>query len=309
MNQTVIDSSEQECLENAYAWVSRAVDHLKCVNPFIEAHLQRKSLGASHAVHDFFFSYYRYPPIKLKQWYPRFDERLPVNRDILERFPWFEGGWFIFEKETQTIRLDLNRLDSPSKSLASYVSAICREILNRPQRFGCYGLHEWAMVYKQSPDQIRHQKHQLRLSSTALATFVESQTVCCTHYDAFRFFTEEAKPLNSFTLLPESRLKMEQGGCVHANMDLYKWTTKLWPWIGSDLIRKTFLLAVECRELDMRASPYDLSGLGYEPICIENESGRKEYQGLQQDLANRAVPLREELLQFCEKFLACCKEM
>jgi hypothetical protein len=55
----------------------------------------------------------------------------------------------------------------------------------------------------------------------------------------------------------------------------------------------------------MRASPYDLSAEGYSPICIETEAGRKQYQQEQQQLAERAVPLRQELAAFCKRLLAC----
>src|SRR5262249_50070753 len=97
----------------------------------------------------------------------------------------------------------------------------------------------------------------------------------------------------------DSRVKMEQGGCLHTNMDLYKWGTKLWPWIGSDFIAKAFMHALEGRELDMRASPYDLRAEGYEPICIETEEGRKQYQQAQQLFAQHSIPLRKELQAFC----------
>ena len=51
--------------------------------------------------------------------------------------------------------------------------------------FGCYGLHEWAMVYRS--EDLRHSKWPLRLSTIEIAAFVESQAVCCTHYDALPF--------------------------------------------------------------------------------------------------------------------------
>jgi hypothetical protein len=102
----------------------------------------------------------------------------------------------------------------------------------------------------------------------------------------------------------DDRIQNEQAGCLHANMDIYKWATKLWPWIGSDFIAKTFALAVEGRELDMRASPYDLSEQGYSPIRIETEEGRREYQRLQQEYAQKTTALRQELADFCRRLRA-----
>jgi hypothetical protein len=87
-------------------------------------------------------------------------------------------------------------------------------------------------------------------------------------------------------------------------MDLYKWAIKLWPWIGSDFLAKAFFLALEGRELDMRASPYDLVEKGFVPIRIETEEGRKEYQKEQQIYAERSITLREELKAFCQRLIS-----
>jgi hypothetical protein len=54
----------------------------------------------------------------------------------------------------------------------------------------------------------------------------------------------------------------------------------------------------------MRASPYDLRALGYEPITIETPEGRAEYEAHQRAFAERGVPLRARLLALCERLLA-----
>jgi hypothetical protein len=151
------------------------------------------------------------------------------------------------------------------------------------------------MVYKQSAEQVRHSGYELRMTPEALAAFVQSQTVCCTHHDAFRFYTPEARPLNTAQPSFETRLEMEQAGCLHANMDLYKWAYKLWPWVGSDLVADAFEVAVAGRAMDMRASPYDLASLGFEPIRIETEEGRAEYRAEQRRISDLAEPVREKL--------------
>jgi hypothetical protein len=181
------------------------------------------------------------------------------------------------------------------RSLAAWVAQLCENVQARPPRFRCYGLHEWAMVYRQSREQIRHQGYELRMAPEELARFVESQSLCCSHYDAFRFFTPEARPLNAFQPVLETRLEMEQSACLHAGMDLYKWAAKLWPWVGSDLVGRCFELACAARDLDMRASPYDLAHLGYAPVRIEMPEGREHYEAEQRTLAARAAPLREQL--------------
>jgi hypothetical protein len=125
---------------------------------------------------------------------------------------------------------------------------------------------------------------------------VESRAICCSHHDAFRFFAAEARPMNRLQPTLESRISLEQPGCVHANMDLYKWAAKSMPWIGSELLLDCFELAIELRDLDMRASPYDLLAWGLEPVRIETAEGRRIYEIEQRRLAEAALPLRERLI-------------
>lgn len=95
----------------------------------------------------------------------------------------------------------------------------------------------------------------------------------------------------------ETRVLLEQPGCLHANMDLYKWAAKAMPWSGSDLLLDCFELAIELRDLDMRASPYDLTQWQREPVCIETSEGRRVYENEQRRLAAVAHPLRERLIE------------
>lgn len=283
-------------------WTAKVTRHLELVGSYAEAYVKRRSLRHKHPVHDFLFTYYSFSPLKLKQWVPSIEESLESFPDIVTSYPWMTELWF--KRKNDYLHLDRTRLNAHTLQLASFIANLCEQILQRPPRFGCFGLHEWAMVYKSSLDDIRHSGYCLRLSPNELAAFVESQALCCTHYDAYRFFTQGARPRNTFTPRIENRLEMEQGGCLHANIDLYKWATKLWPWVGSDFIAKAFFLALEGRELDMRASPYDLSKDGYEPICIETEEGRKHYQKEQQMYAEKSTPLRKELLKFCKRLIS-----
>lgn len=46
----------------------------------------------------------------------------------------------------------------------------------------------------------------------------------------------------------------------------------------------------------MRASPYDLSGLGLAPVRIETTEGRAEYASAQRGFAERSAPLRQRLI-------------
>jgi hypothetical protein len=247
-----------------------------------EAFVRRRSAAEKHPVWDFLFTYYSFSPGKLMTWCPAMEE--------------VEGASLGSQSVTEEmVAWEWPALTPRIRREAAWTAQLCENIVSRPARFACHGLHEWAMVYKQSAEQVRHSGYELRMSPEELAAFVESQSICCTHYDAFRFYTPEARPLNTFDPRFETRLDMEQGGCLHANMDLYKWAYKLWPWIGSDLVADAFEVALFGRAMDMRASPYELTALGFPPIHIETEEGRAEYRRCQQELAAKAEPVRRRL--------------
>ena len=67
------------------------------------------------------------------------------------------------------------------------------------------------------------------------------------------------------------------------------------PFVSAEVMAEAFLVAVAARELDMRASPYDLRSHGFEPIRIETRDGREEYVRRQREVAELAVPVRERL--------------
>ena len=93
--------------------------------------------------------------------------------------------------------------------------------------------------------------------------------------------------------------------------DLYKHAFRLWPLVGSDLVADCFELAWDVRIVDMRAAPYDLTGTTLDPhgepwtpIRIETPQGKQEYVAWQRTFADRAAPLRAELIDVGERLLA-----
>jgi hypothetical protein len=283
-------------------WLELARLHDERAGRHAKAALERRSRGRKHAVEDFLFTYYSFPPGRLRQWLPPLGVTLEVEDTDLDRFRSVKPEWL--ESGNGEVRLRAGSLPERTRELAGWVAYLCDRVLERPAQFRCHGLHEWAMVYGQSQEEVRHSGHSLRLPPAELRAFVDSRTLCCTHYDAFRFFTAEAAPRNVFQPKLETRPELEQGGCLHANMDLYKWSAKLWPWIGSDLVGRAFDFARAGRALDMRASPYDLSALGYDPVRVETAEGRREYESLQRELAARARELRVELAQAARRMAA-----
>jgi len=198
--------------------------------------------------------------------------------------------------------LDFQAWLDKRQSGVRWISKVLKSTQERPPLFACLGLHEWAMVYEEQD--IRHPQLPLRLSHDETRKVVESTPIQCTHFDAFRFFSESARSLNQIPLSSEGRPEQEQPGCLHANMDLFKWCMKLQPLIPATLVADCFLLAIEARIIDMRASPYDVSSMDYEPITIETPTGRRDYVEAQKHIYEAAKPLRQRLIDTLENVSA-----
>jgi hypothetical protein len=269
-------------------WLALEHAHAARVGPLLDAHAARMRRGEAHPVYDFLFTYYSFTPAQLRRWHPGLG--VVLTGAEAERFLEWRG----YARIGDGIGAALEHIRPARLPALQWMLAMLENTRSRPARFACYGLHEWAMVYRATDT--RH-PHPLRITPAALAAFVESQPICCTHYDAFRFFTPEARPLNRVQPERSTTIDLEQRGCLHANMDLYKWAYKLVPLAPSRLIADCFELARSIREVDMRASPYDLAHLGFPPIRIEEASGRAEYETFQRQFSLQAEPLREELIE------------
>ncbi len=160
------------------------------------------------------------------------------------------------------------------------------------------------MVYRLDEDETRHADWPLRLGPAGTDAVVESHRIACSHFDAYRFFTSPARPLNTLSPGREDRPAYEQPACLHAGMDLYKHAFRLSPMVPSDLVADCFELAWDIRVMDMRAAPYDLAGLGFDPVRIETPDGKAEYVAAQRMFAERGAPLRQRLIEECERLLS-----
>jgi hypothetical protein len=277
-------------------WRARATAHEARVEPWIRPHLERRQSGRTHPVEDFCFSYYSYSPSRLRRWHP--GAGVVLTGPGARRYLAHSG----YRADNDGVTADLERLADRLPTVR-FIAELMTATAARPAHLGCFGLHEWAMVYRQQRDQIRHAAYPLRLGADDTDRVVESLPLRCTHFDAFRFFTSPARPRNTMQLARTDQVATEQPGCLHANMDLYRWSYKLAPFTPSELVADCFALAREIRAVDMRASPYDLAPLGYEPIRVEKAEGRAEYARLQRAFAERAGALRERLRSECERFL------
>ncbi len=288
----------ETCLSKS-AWQTLATAHRQSMSQWTEPFRARRRIGQSHPIHDFLFIYYQYSPAKLEQWHPGAGIQLCDGEEFSNsvapaQYSTVDGKTFC----------DPNLMDAKTLSRLRWTAELLQQTENRKPNFSCLGLHEWAMVYR--GDEIRHEKTTpLRLPQSEIDALVESRPLTCSHFDAFRFFAIQAQPLNQVQPTLEDRVSLEQPACIHANMDLYKWAFKSMPWIGSDLLKRCFDMAMCAREIDMRASPYDLNEYGcYEPIKVETPQGRAQYEQEQRKIAEIAAPLRTELRQKIEYVLS-----
>ena len=242
-----------------------------------------------HPIDDFLFTYYPFSFAKLEDWHAPFGVALEVVEPLPERFtrsPYRIEGGMVFSEAPADLK---------ERQRLAWIRALLVATRDRPPNFACHGLHEWAMVYR--GQHVRHEKTTpLRLPQAEIDALVESRPLLCSHFDAFRFFAPQARPMNRTQPTLDDRPENEQPGCIHANMDLYKWASKAMPWIGSDLLIECFEQSLALRDLDMRASPYDLSAWGREPVKIETAEGRREYETLQRALAEKCAVLRQRLI-------------
>ena len=277
-------------------WRSRAAAHAARVDTFVAPHLARREAKVKHPVHDFLFTYYSQRPAQLRRWHPGYGVGLGGDASSyasMKGYAESDAGIAVTREHVASTRPLLTALRTLLAATAS-----------RPANLGCFGLHEWAMVYRLTEEQTRHADWPLRLGPDGTDQVVESHRIGCSHFDAFRFFTEPARPLNTLSPASDDRPAFEQPGCLHAGMDLYKHAFRLTPMICSDLVADCFELALEIRVLDMRAAPYDLSELGLVPVRIETAEGKQEYAAAQRGFAERGAPLRQRLLDECDRLLS-----
>jgi hypothetical protein len=264
------------------------------VRTWTDPHQARTARGERHPVYDFLFTYYSFRPTWLKRWHPG-PEFILAGAEASEFLRWPE-----YRQSPEGVTVDGSRLREHRRESVRHIRDLLIATQLRPAFYGCFGFHEWAMVYQQTPDEIRHNAYPLRFPPDKIAGILEANPICCTHYDAFRFFTTPARPLNKHQLTRATTIGFEQRGCLHANMDLYKWAFKVSPFTPSELVADCFELARDIREVDMRASPYDLGSLGFSAIPVETAQGRMAYEQHQREFAVRSEPLRARLAAVCD---------
>jgi hypothetical protein len=241
-------------------WQTLALRYEREVQKWTQPFRERRRLGQAHPINDFLFVYYQYSSQKLEQWHPG------VNKLLVG----VEAGTSDFSckhysgNEFGDLFCDPAKLKDKERSRLVWIVDLLKQTQHRKPNFSCLGLHEWAMVYH--GHEVRHEKTtKLRLPQAEVDAIVESRPLTCTHFDAYRFFSIDAKPLNRVAPEPDviNRPILEQPACIH---DLSKYE-------------------------------------GYPPIKIETAAGRAEYEQAQRAIAARAKPLREKLWHRIEAVL------
>jgi hypothetical protein len=272
---------------------ARTAAHEARIDRWTVPHRERRRRGQAHPVLDFLFTYYSETPGRLRRWHP--------GPGVALAGPAPHAGWRWYAIDADgSVQLDTAAFMADRGDTVRFVRRLLAATASRPAFGGCLGLHEWAMVYRDTGT--RHPVP-LRLGQDGTDSVVEAHQIRCTHFDAFRFFTPPAVERNRLQPTRETQAELEQPGCLHAGMDLYKWAYKLSPATPGELVADCFELAVEIRELDMRASPYDLREHGYEPVAIETPEGKAEYVAAQRGFAVRGAVLRRRLLDVCDQLL------
>ncbi|GAA1474571.1 hypothetical protein GCM10009604_22580 [Corynebacterium aurimucosum] len=271
-------------------WQARMRKHEESADEFLKCF---RHPGSYHPVYDFLFEYYPVRPSHLRRWHPG------VGITLAGDAP--HSDWRYYHRTAEGIAVDTEAFLERRGGTVRYILDLLEKTTRNPTQFDCFGLHEWAMVYR--TDSPRHDLP-LRLGAEGTNEVVDKHRIKCTHYDAFRFFTEPARPLNLTVLSREDQPENDQAGCVHVSMDLYKWAWKLGPLVPGELFLDTFRLAVAARTLDMEASPYDCREWGFGVVPIETPEGKSEYVRRQRALADASEPLRARLVSLIRAALS-----
>ncbi|HSR24314.1 MAG TPA: 3-methyladenine DNA glycosylase, partial [Candidatus Eisenbacteria bacterium] len=139
-------------------WQARAADHAARVAEWTRDRTERAARGRSHPVEDFLFTYYPTRPGRLSRWHPG------LGVAVLGVEPATLGTAYvgITVEGRSAVTVDPGAFARRRDGLA-WVEGLVRRTAGRPARLGCFGLHEWAMVYDLAPEEIRHESWPLRL--------------------------------------------------------------------------------------------------------------------------------------------------
>ena len=312
---------------DARDWWPRAQAQQREAHARTAGRLYRQSRGLKNPIEDFLWEYYPLRPSWLARWHPGFDSlgrsialaepepSMGADYELAHQY-WAELGarrWHeILEAQGGRAVAVTDQYAQDRAHGINFLYQLLRTVQDREPSFGCLGWHEWAMVYRtrsrsrgdgdgasveeSAASPFTRHDLPLRLGADRTNEIVEAAHIRCTHFDAYRFFTPAAAPLNHVQPAYERVLELDQPGCIHVNMDLLRACIQLGPLVPGELMLACFDLALKARRVDMAASPYDCSSIGLKPITIETAQGKAQYIAVQQQISREARPLRDQLL-------------
>src|SRR6266436_2854110 len=142
-------------------WQERAEKHQARVSAWVTPVLERRSRHERHPVYDFLFEYYSFRPAQLLRWSP--------GPGVILEGAEINDGAGIWENAGGGVRL--KAFPAGRRPFVDWTINFLRRSGNRLPNYSCFGLHEWAMVYREP--HVRHQKVPLRVSRADLDVFLE----------------------------------------------------------------------------------------------------------------------------------------
>src|SRR4051794_18373948 len=164
-------------------WQPRARAHADRVDAWVQPHLDRRQRGVPHPVHDFLFGYYSQRPAALQRWHPGYGVTLldaPEYADLKgygSRLSSTTRGGGRAARNERSVETTVTQAHLASqRPLLESIRRLLVATASRPPTLGCFGLHEWAMIY--GTTDLRHDRP-LRLGSSGTDRVVESHRIAC----------------------------------------------------------------------------------------------------------------------------------
>ena len=176
-------------------WAVSAMAHKLRVEKLLQGNLYK---DPNHPIYNFIFNYFFFKPSTLFQYSAGLDAILALDESF-QKFLNPKG----LSKNSDGIFYDPNlhfRTQNQKESI-TFTLSLLQSVYGRAPSFCCFGLHEWAMLYRVNesgnmPSKCSpRQALPLRLSQDDIKKIVESNNIRCSHIDAFRFFTPLARYL------------------------------------------------------------------------------------------------------------------
>src|SRR4029453_8915878 len=94
-------------------------------------------------VEDFLFEYYSYRPALLRRWHPGARVTLAgeAARDFLR--------WDAYRQTGGGVGVDVEAVVERRGDTLRWIHELLARTAERPAHFGCFGMHEWAVVYRE----------------------------------------------------------------------------------------------------------------------------------------------------------------